>query len=346
MTAADTAETAEMRTGAIALVEVLDRDGHVRHALPVRAWPVRIGRALDNDLVLDDPHVAAHHLRIDADPAGAYVQAEQTHNGLLADGRRLTAGERMPVGPVPLHLDAGDTHLRLRLAEHALEPERPLHMPRSLWQATWPTAVAAVLVLAAVMFDTWLDTDPGEWTRTVAGMLIGALTAALTWCSGWSLVSKIFTRRHHFGWHARVLLLGVLAILATDTATRLVAFSLSWPAVSGFSFVLQLAIAAGMLYFHALGLEPRRPARLRTVAAVMFVSSMALTLWFNHQNRDRYADELYMTHLFPPAFRLARPVDTETFVHALQPLQARLDEKARERDAGADSLDSADEDIE
>lgn len=333
-------------TGAIALVEVLDRDGHVRHALPVRTWPVRVGRALDNDLVLDDPHVAAHHLRIDADETGAYVQAEQTHNGVYADRHRLHAGERLPVGPVPLRLDAGDTHLRLRLADHALEPERPLHMPRSLWHATWPTVVAGILVLAAVMFDTWLDTDPGEWTRTMAGMLLGALTAALTWCGGWSLVSKIFTRRHHFGWHVRVLLLGVLAILATDTAMRMVAFSLSWPAVSGFSFVLQLAIAAGMLHFHALGLEPRRPTRLRTVAVAMFVASVALTLWFNHQNRDRYADELYLTHLFPPAFRLAQPADPEAFVQALQPLQARLDEKARQRDAGADSLDGVDEDIE
>jgi hypothetical protein len=242
-----------------------------------------------------------------------------------------------------LRLDAGDTHLRLRLAEHVLEPERPLHAPRSLWHAAWPTAVAGILVLAAVVFDTWLDTDPGDWTRTMAGMLIGALTGAVTWCGSWSLVSKIFTRRHHFGWHVRVLLLGVLAILTTETATRLVAFSLSWPTISGFSFLLQLAIAAAMLYFHALGLEPRRPARLRIVAVAMFAASVALTLWFNQQNRDRYADELYMTHLFPPALRLARPVDPEAFVQALQPLQARLDEKARQRDAGADSFDADDE---
>ncbi len=338
MTAADSA------AGAIALLEVLDRDGHVRHAVRVRTWPVHVGRALGNDLVLDDPHVAAHHLRIDADDTGVFVQAEQTRNGVYAAERRLNAGERMPVGLMPLRFEAGDTHLRLRLAAHELEPERPLHVPRSLWQAAWPTAVAAVLVLAAVLFDSWLDTDPGEWTRTAGSVLVAALTGAVAWCGGWSLLSKIFTRRHHFGWHLRVLLLGALAIEVTDAATRLVAFSLSWPAVSGFSFVLQLAIAAAMLYFHALGLEPRRPTRLRTVATGMFFASVALTLWFNHQNRDRYADELYMTHLFPPAFRLARPVDPETFVQALQPLQASLDEKAKQRDAGADALESEVED--
>lgn len=334
---------AEPRTSAIALIEVLDRDGHVRHSLPVRAWPVRVGRALDNDLVLDDPHIAAHHLHIDGDDHGVFVWADQTVNGVLAGGRRLAAGERMPVGPVPLRLDAGDTHLRLRLAEHALEPERALHAPRSLWQANWLTVAAAVLVLATLLFETWLDTDPDEWTRAVGSMLVAALTGAIAWCAGWSLVSKVFTRRNHFGWHVRVLLLGVLAIQAADTATRLAAFSLSWPAVSGFSFVPQLAIAATMLYFHTLGLEPRRPARLRAVAAGMFASSVALTLWFNHQNRDRFADELYMTHLFPPAFRLARPVDSADFVQALEPLQARLDAKAKQRDSGVDPLDLEDE---
>ncbi len=331
--------TAEPGTGAIALIDVLDRDGHVRHSLPVQAWPVRIGRALDNHLVLDDPHIAAHHLRIDADDRGVFVFADQTVNGVFAEGRRLAAGERMPVGAVPLRLDAGDTHLRLRLAAHPLEPERALHLPRSLWQATWPTVFAAVLVLATLLFETWLDTDPDEWTRAVGGMLLAALTGAVAWCAGWSLVSKIFTRRHHFGWHVRVLLLGVLAVQTADATARLVAFSLSWPAVSGFSFVPQLAIAAAMLYFHTLGLEPRRPARLRAVAVGMFATSVALTLWFNHQNRDRFADELYMTHLFPPAFRLARPVNPAAFVQALEPLQARLDAKAKQRDSGADPVD-------
>jgi pSer/pThr/pTyr-binding forkhead associated (FHA) protein len=55
----------------IALLEVLDRDGHVKHYLPIGEWPVSVGRALDNDLVLDDAHVAPHHLRIAADESGA-----------------------------------------------------------------------------------------------------------------------------------------------------------------------------------------------------------------------------------------------------------------------------------
>ena len=49
----------------LALVEAIDRDGLVRQAWRVERWPVSIGRALDNTVVLSDPHVAAHHATLD-----------------------------------------------------------------------------------------------------------------------------------------------------------------------------------------------------------------------------------------------------------------------------------------
>jgi len=328
----------------LALLEVMDRDGHVRHYLPVTAWPVSAGRALDNDLVIADPHVAPHHFRIDADDSGVFVQVGDTRNGLRADGRHLAAGERLVVGAAPLRLDAGDTHLTLRLAQHALAPELPLSTPRSVWHAAWPTLAAGVVVLTLLLFGTWLDTDPDDWTRALGSMLVAALTAGLTWCAGWSLLSKIFTRRSHFWWHVRVLLLGVLAIDIAGSLARLLAFSLSWPTLSDFAFVPVYAIAATMLYFHVKGVEPRRPQRMRAVAVGIFIAGTALSLWFNRQNRDQFGDELYMSHLFPPALRLSRPVDTGHFAKDLTSLQAVLDDKAKKRDAGgADDAGSDDD---
>lgn len=331
-------------TSRIALLEVLDRDGHVKHYLPITAWPVSVGRALDNDLVLDDSHVAPRHLRIDADEAGAvFLEVGETLNGVRTGGRRLAAGERIAVGDQPLVLDAGDSHLCLRLAQHALAPELPLRTPGSLWQAMRVPVAAGVAVLAALLFGTWLDTDPDHLVRAWGTVLVASLTAGATWCAGWSLVSKIFTRRSHFWWHMRVLLLGVLAIEVAEAASQLLAFALSFPPASDFSFVATYAIGAAMLYFHVLGVEPRRPERMRVVAASMFVAGTALALWFNHQARDQLGEELYMNHLFPPALRLARTVDSNEFVKQLAPLKQRLDEKAKKRDASGDAgLDDED----
>lgn len=332
----DSASRAEQAVVTLALLEVLDRDDHVRHYLPIREWPVHAGRALDNDLVLDDPHIAPHHFRVDRDEAGVFVQVGDTDNGLRTRGRRLLRGERVAVGSEPLRMDVGDSHLCLRLAEHALAPELALHTPRSVWHAVAPILTAGVLVLAALLFETWLANDPDEFTRSLGTALVSALTVGLAWCAGWALVSKIFTRRSHFWWHVRVLLFGVLAIDIADALAKLLAYSLSWPAISDFSFVFTYAIGAAMLYFHVLGIEPRSPARMRAVAASMFVAGTSLALWFNYQSGDRFGEELYMTHLFPPDFRLASTVDTETFVKRLEPLKARLDEKAKKRDSGID----------
>ena len=56
--------------GPLALLEALDRDGMVRQAWRIERWPVTIGRALDNDVVLTEPHVAPHHATIDLRAGG------------------------------------------------------------------------------------------------------------------------------------------------------------------------------------------------------------------------------------------------------------------------------------
>jgi hypothetical protein len=330
-------------TARIGVLEVLDRDGQVRHYMPIADWPVRVGRALDNDLVLDDVHIAPHHFDIGRDDAGVYVQAGETINGLRANGRRLVRGERSPVGDQALRLDVGDSHLCLRLAEHALPPERPIRTPGTLWHTVWPPLLAGVLVLGTVLFTSWLETDPDELSRAIGGVLVSMLSAGLAWCAGWSLLSKIFTRRSHFWWHMRVLLVGVLAIQLVITGTHFLAFALSWPAISDFGFIGIYAVASAMLYFHVLGIEPRRPDRLRAVALGIFIAGTCMSLWFNYQARDQFGEELYMNHLFPPGWRLAKPVDAATFVKGLEPLQATLDDKAKKRDSGGEAGTSDDD---
>lgn len=328
----------------LAILEVIDRDGHVRQAVPIHRWPATAGRALDNDLVLDDAHTAAHHFHIDVDEQGRpFVQVGDTINGLRAGGLHWVAQSRVPVGDAPLRVDAGDVHLRLRLASHALAPEQPYTRHTAPWHHAWPVLTAGVLVLAGLLFNTWLDNDPGELPRAYGSLLTGALGAALLWCGAWALVSKVFTRRSHFWWHVRVLLVGVLANQLVSTLAMLLAFSLSLPFLSDFAFVPAYAIAAAMLYFHVLGIEPRHPARMRVAAASIWVAGLAMHLWFNVQNRDQLGDELYMSHLFPPSWRWAGTLDTDTFLGRVAPLQAKLEKQAKKRDGGEDSGRGLDE---
>ncbi|MFG2942191.1 FHA domain-containing protein [Streptomyces sp. NPDC048282] len=64
---------------------------------PLRAGTVRIGRAPDNDVVVDDLVVSRHHAELRARPDGGHEIVDlNSHNGTYLNGRTVT---RAPLGP-------------------------------------------------------------------------------------------------------------------------------------------------------------------------------------------------------------------------------------------------------
>src|SRR6187200_3216580 len=107
----------------LAIVEVLDRDNHTRQVVPVARWPVTIGRAVDCDLVLDDPYVAAHHATLDEIDGALMLIVGESVNGAQLQVRHLKASERAPLSGGEVS-QLGGTRLRLRRAADAIAPER------------------------------------------------------------------------------------------------------------------------------------------------------------------------------------------------------------------------------
>ena len=347
----------------IALLEAIDRDGMVRQAWRIERWPVSIGRALDNDVVLTDPHVAAHHATIDVDapavaagaaadavpeteagtgasppaeaapvPPALIVRAGATRNGLTIARTRLPGGEsrRIADSGRDLELQIGRTAMRLRLPGHALAPEQTL-APMVARDHRWgPTAALALALIGAVLFNSYLDTDPDNLARASGGAVIAALAGGAIWCGLWALLSKTFTRQSSFAWHVRVFVVASLAMLALSALPSLIAFAFSWPWTSDFAFLAVYATIAVAIHFHLLAVEPGRERLLRGVTATGFVVGVALAIWFNVQRTGRAGEELYMNHLFPPPVRLASPVPVERLIGKMAPLQAVLDQQARE----------------
>jgi signal transduction histidine kinase len=105
-------------------VEVLSRHHDVlsRHRCDDDA---SIGRAYDNDVVLDDPYVAPHHVRLAREADGAlYAEDLGTVNG-ISTGPRARRQSRVPLdGREVLHV--GRTLLRVRDDGHGFA-EAPSH---------------------------------------------------------------------------------------------------------------------------------------------------------------------------------------------------------------------------
>ncbi|MEA3310177.1 MAG: SPFH domain-containing protein [Chloroflexota bacterium] len=78
---------------------------------PLRSPLVTLGRAGDNDIVLQDSSVSGHHARIEQRGAQSFVVDANSSNGTFVNGQRITQAQ-LTGGEVIL---MGDTHLRFEI---------------------------------------------------------------------------------------------------------------------------------------------------------------------------------------------------------------------------------------
>jgi len=360
--AARTQEAAQgtAASGPLARIEVLDRDGRVRHALNVAAWPVSIGRAIDNDIVLDDPHVAPRHAVIEADTAGApRLRVLPGRNGMRWGRRKLSAGgepvllaesgtaasagtaARWTGAPTGIELTAGLTRLRLRRAGDALEPERELVVGSGRYAGT---LVLALLLWLWLLAEHWIGLDPGSKAADWLPPLVGAPLALTGWCLAWALASKIFQHRFEFWPHVAVAVRGLLVV-------EVASFVLLWlSGLSGRPIFAQLitgvAAAVGLvtLWAHARLVLPQQRRALAWAAAAAYVAGAAILLALNQQRHERWFAELYSHILPPPALQWLTPKPRDAFVRRAEQLRpalekSRADAAAEQKEMGEDGED-------
>ncbi len=331
------------RPGRVALIELFERDGRSGRVLDVHAWPLTLGRALDNDVVLDDPHVAPQHLRLAAaEPGGAGIVLEvlDTDNGVLWGRRKLGRGARAELPAEGAELQLGGTRLRLRLPGETLAPEVPLP-PRP----AWPLASGALLA-ALLLFVHWLSLDPGAdaaaWLPAVAG--IPVLLAG--WCGAWALLSKLFQHRFEFVPHLRIALPWLLAIELVDSLWPLLATTLAAPLLWHLGPPLQVLLLALMVRRHLVQVLPAHPRVLTAVVAAATLAGSAVSLLMTHRSTDRLVRAPYMSTLPLPGLHLDSPASSQAVLERMAPLQAVLAERtarARREDADNELDDGGDE---
>lgn len=325
----------------LALIEILERDGRVRQQADVAAWPFTLGRAIDNDLVLEDPHVAAHHAVLDVDPDGRlWLDVGDTRNGVRLGRRTFRAGERLEVtsGAAPLQL--GQTRLRLRRAGEALAPEKllaALATPRTVAV----TVLVSLLLWGVTLAQQWVDSDPGTPLTQWLPALLGLPGAIVLWCAAWALASKLFQHRFEFGVHWAHAVRWLLGITVAGWALNAVAATLGWPLLFRWVGVVELLLAALWLWGHARLVLPTHPRGLAISFAAAALGGLAVLMVFNVQREERLVGPLYMHQLPYAGIRWARPEAPAQFVEHARGLKDALDRRAK-RDADEEPSDSED----
>jgi len=306
-----------------AVVDVLDRDGRARVTLPVRRWPITVGRGVTCDIVLDDPYVAAQHATLsESDSGGLQLTVGETVNGVWRKGTRVAPGERIDLAAGDA-LQVGSTRLRVRHAGEVVPPERR-------WVPEASGSLRTVLVLALLFTawnagELWLHDDPGGRLTDYLPVLIGGPVAVVIWAAFWAVGSKLVRQRFDFRSHVSIALLATIAMSVLALVLPLFAF------VSGWAWPSRLApVAVGAIGWSAIGAHigrilPGRPRALAVVMASLFVVGLGLYMVHQYETRDRLFPELYVATLAPPALRLAPTVSTATFVDEAKALKAALE---------------------
>jgi predicted component of type VI protein secretion system len=143
------------------VVEWLDGHGRVqwreRLALGEGRRSFTIGRSVEADVTLDDPHAAGLHAAVEIADGGRLLASDLgSVNGLIVCGKRWRDARGLELADNMLQI--GRTRLRLRTTHERLGPERPYELPASALARGpgWIAAVAGLACVLQLLYATWL----------------------------------------------------------------------------------------------------------------------------------------------------------------------------------------------
>jgi hypothetical protein len=326
----------------LALIEWSEADGRSGRALDVLRWPVTLGRALDNTVVLSDAHVAPHHASIDAQADGAIqLRALASRNGALVNGQPLAAGDTRLLTGSEVLIQLGQTRLRLRLRDAVLAPEKPLAARRAI--GPWALAACGLLLVALMAAQHWIGLDPGAEFSTWLPLSLGLPAVLAAWCSGWGLASKLFQHRFEFWRHLAIALPGWLAIECVDVLLPQVAAALDLPLLWQLKGPVIALAMAWVVREHLCAVLPNLGRGITVLAGVLLALGAAVGWTQNLRQHDRFHAAPFMATLPPPALRWGTPQKIDELVQAMTPLRdalkARVDEAAKDEPEDRDGSD-------
>jgi hypothetical protein len=316
------------------VVELLARNGDVVLRERVRALPIRIGRGYDNDVILDDDYAAPAHAVAEPGADGRLVLRDLgTRNGIALRGRRVR--EAILEGDTVVRI--GHTWLRVRPAGFAVAPELP-DRTFHRWEGAPPGGAGILIIVLASLLARWLgDTQYFEYGRYGVA-LAGGVGIALLWSGAWAFANRLFGRHARLGRHLFVFACGVAGVFAWALLAATLGYAWSAEGFTRYGSHAATLIVAATVYFHLCTIRPQHRVRYRWACAGLAVLGSGLLLIGNIQRTGRFADELYMAVLMPPAVRASPDHGIDEFMRDVEAMRPGLD-RGRGRKPGEDEIE-------
>lgn len=166
-------------------------------------FPVRIGRALDNDIILSDATVSSHHLEIDlADDGQLVIKNLSEENGSKVN-RKVLSGEPLSLvlGDDPLDLSLGARRVRILRPDMAITKTSVRNcsgLYRLFCQPAW-SVVLMLFTLFVFLFEKYLQTIYAKEASYYLSDLMPYLLAMIVLTLVTAGISRLSIRRWEIG---------------------------------------------------------------------------------------------------------------------------------------------------
>jgi hypothetical protein len=322
--------------GAVMWIEVLSRHGEVATRARIDNEEARIGRAFDNDVVVDDVHVAPHHLRIYRGADGELVAEDlATLNGLFAEH----GAKRVPTLSLEKEpgIRIGRTTLRVHDAAHPVPTEKLLTPPRD--HARW-SAVLGICLIGVLAILQWLNLTQ-EPSATLLAPLLGFVTVLALWTGFWAMLSRVFFGQARFSLQLRIAVTACIALVVWDQMTETLSFSFAWRDMAEYAGLGAWAVLAATCYAHLRSIGPRHMRAAMGLVIALIGAGAALQYLGKDEARKLLGQRATLGELRPPEFRLVPLASADSFFKKAEAARVSVD-KARVREPAGGVLSDLD----
>lgn len=304
---------------ALAVVEILGRRGEVVARERIKQWPAIVGRGFDADVHIDDPYVAAHHLRISGSESDFVVEDLGTLNGMQVIGTaaHTVTGARVTVAPGST-LRLGHTQIRLWRADSpvAAEVSSP---PRNA--VGWLTSLVwFILAIVLVGGQAWLaESGPGR-DGDVTFVILVWIGVIAGWSGIWWLSDAHSRDGTSFMAHAGIASMIVVLALAGGHVLQTLAFATGFfDAAEWENGDLSDWLALTLGVYRHLRLVTRRQRWVQGLISGLCVAALVLSVRYvtNEESSKVYGKMSVPSLMRPGWMRLIEGQTTDSFVDEL-----------------------------
>ena len=316
-------------------VEILSRHRDITARFRITGPEARIGRGYDNDVIVDDPYVAAQHLRIFRNESGQLVAEDMgSANGMFLDGGSNRLASIIVDGRQPIRI--GQTWLRVRELGHEVERERLARPERRMLPIALATTLS-VAVFGITALVMWLSQTTEFRASSYVTSLLGTVIWLLAWVGVWALLSRIFSGQSRFLRHLLIALTGLLVSLLYTQFAQFTAFALTWSSAVTYEYVASSTILAAACFLHLREVGRSRLWLRGALVVTLLAGAIAMQALQQSEAFSNSGRQFTTRRLLPPAFRLAPLRDERAFFDQIGKLKTRIDgerSQARAEDSG------------